>query len=1062
MNRRVFTRLLLCFVFLFANSAMAQMPPHPQLLDQIQKGLMPTPSVLEDLGSLRARGIDAPWASPSAQTQVQSLTPGKVTRLFGPATPPSGSFKALAILVTFSDKPAQVTAGFFDSLLFVQRSGSMRDYYKAVSYNTLDIVTVNLPSSLGWSSAPNAYAYYVNNNYGMGSYPKNSQKLVEDIVALVDPYVDFSQYDNDGDGFVDALFIVHAGAGAEFTGATTDVWSHAWVTQNVPHVDGVSVLHYSIEPEYWQTARDMTIGVYAHELGHAAFGLPDLYDRDYTSEGLGRWSLMAGGSWNGPSPGGASPALPDAWCHAQMGFISPTVVSTSVYSRSCQAVETTPQALALWGNGIIGSEYILVENRQRTGYDSYLPGDGLLVYHVDESVSSQNDNEWYPGHMDNGHYFVALEQADGNYQLEKNANSGDTGDPYPGSTANHAFTAASKPWSMDYAFQASGVSIMNIGASGSTMTADFVVDATNPGLAILTPYGGQVWKGGGIQQITWAAVNVSGNLILDYSTDDGATWSPIATISGAAQGSSSASALMLDAAASEQSTAHPATHTAAGSPARVQGLGSYPWSVPEVASSHCRVRLISTQDPSIRDSTHANFTITPSAGPWSIQFNWDASSVTGAGGNAGALFIPTLSEFWTSRWNSNLIYRWHLDGTLIGSFTVTGVSGVRGMTFDGTNVYASTASMAIQIINPSTRARVGTLTSPVTARYIAFDPLANSGNGGFWVGDFGTNPTLISRSGSALRSLTYSSLGTTNNYGAAYDNVSPGGPYLWFWGQGSGGGTPQLLVQVSIANGLPTGVSHDVVADVGAAAGTPLAGGLFFTTGIVVGKATLGGLLQGSPNLLFGYELADAPLPIQLASFAGSILTNGVVKLTWTTLSETDNFGFEVQKCIDSTRMFETIENSFVPGNGTSADQHFYSFVDSLGIPAYAYRLEQIDRSGAIHFSDPIVPSSSTSVEETAGPKGLELEQNYPNPFNPSTVIKYTVAGAGGLGLGARDVSLVVYDVLGRQVAVLVNERKPAGQYEVTFNGTGLASGVYMYRLAAGTFVETKRMLLVK
>jgi hypothetical protein len=314
---------------------------------------------------------------------------------------------------------------------------------------------------------------------------------------------------------------------------------------------------------------------------------------------------------------------------------------------------------------------------------------------------------------------------------------------------------------------------------------------------------------------------------------------------------------------------------------------------------------------------------------------------------------------------------------------------------------------------------------------------------------------LISKTGNTLRSLSYSSLGSTTNYAVACDNLSTGGPYLWFWGQGGGGGTPQLLVQVSVATGLPTGVSHDVVTDAGEGVGTPLAGGLFFTTGVVVGKATLGGLLQGSPNRLFGYEIADAPLPIQLASFAGSVLSDGVVRLTWTTMSETDNFGFEVQKCADSTLPFVTIENSFVAGNGTTADQHYYSFTDSSSAAGHAYRLKQIDRSGAVHFSEPIVPSSSTGVEEIAAPARFALEQNYPNPFNPLTVIKYTVGGAS-------DVSLVVYDILGREVAVLVNERKTAGSYMVSFDGAGLASGIYIYRLTAGQNVASRRMLLIK
>jgi Secretion system C-terminal sorting domain len=122
---------------------------------------------------------------------------------------------------------------------------------------------------------------------------------------------------------------------------------------------------------------------------------------------------------------------------------------------------------------------------------------------------------------------------------------------------------------------------------------------------------------------------------------------------------------------------------------------------------------------------------------------------------------------------------------------------------------------------------------------------------------------------------------------------------------------------------------------------------------------------------------------------------------------------------------------------------------------AYSYRLKQIDRSGAVHYSDAIMPNSSTGIEEPPVPAAYALYQNYPNPFNPVTGVRFQVPGTS-------DVKLVVYDILGKEVAVLVNERKGAGQYEVRFDGAGLASGVYLYRLVAGKYVETRRMLLVK
>jgi hypothetical protein len=108
-------------------------------------------------------------------------------------------------------------------------------------------------------------------------------------------------------------------------------------------------------------------------------------------------------------------------------------------------------------------------------------------------------------------------------------------------------------------------------------------------------------------------------------------------------------------------------------------------------------------------------------------------------------------------------------------------------------------------------------------------------------------------------------------------------------------------------------------------------------------------------------------------------------------------------------------------------------------------------------------PAVVSSVESSDGiAHQFALQQNYPNPFNPLTIIKYTVGGAGGSGLGTRDVSLIVYDVLGREVRVLVNEKKAAGSYVARFDGNGLATGVYVYRLTAGPLVQSKKMLLLK
>jgi hypothetical protein len=139
----------------------------------------------------------------------------------------------------------------------------------------------------------------------------------------------------------------------------------------------------------------------------------------------------------------------------------------------------------------------------------------------------------------------------------------------------------------------------------------------------------------------------------------------------------------------------------------------------------------------------------------------------------------------------------------------------------------------------------------------------------------------------------------------------------------------------------------------------------------------------------------------------------------------------------------------FIEGSGNSNSLKEYSFVDDklFGGSKFTYRLKQIDNDGTFSYSDEI------NVEVV--PDKFELSQNYPNPFNPSTRIKYQLSSIS-------QVTLKVYDVLGNEVATLVNEEKPAGSYEVDFDASQLSSGIYFYKLQAGSFFETKKMLLLK
>ncbi|MCP4683998.1 MAG: M6 family metalloprotease domain-containing protein [bacterium] len=462
--------LVIAVVFLIIGSTAWTMPPHPeaQARANAQAAATGLPSGLPDFARMHEMGI----CTPDSFFLARTYTAKGEAQL----APMAGPFRILALLVDFSDNVSSVAPAYFDTLIYGGSTGSVRHYFDEISYSQIDLVTVNDPSTIGWTRAPQAYAFYVDNNFGLySSYPNNAQKMVEDVVDAVDGSVDFSLYDNDGNGYVDVLLVIHAGSGAELGGTdNTKMWSHKWAIS--PRLkDGVYISSYTAQPEFWSSPGDMTIGVYSHELCHG-FGLPDLYDTDGSSQGIGDWGIMAGGSWNGSL--GSSPAHPSAWSRIQMGFATPINVTANLGGQSIGAVNTGGSIYRLWTSGTGGDEYFLVENRQRVGYDAALPGDGLLIWHVDDAKSTSgndNDQEWYPGQPTADHYLVALEQADGLYSMEYGSNQGGASDPFPGSGGVTTFNGVSSPNSDGYGTGGSFVAVEDISASSTTMTADLVV-----------------------------------------------------------------------------------------------------------------------------------------------------------------------------------------------------------------------------------------------------------------------------------------------------------------------------------------------------------------------------------------------------------------------------------------------------------------------------------------------------------------------------------------------------------------------------------------------------------
>jgi len=204
---------------------------------------------------------------------------------------------------------------------------------------------------------------------------------------------------------------------------------------------------------------------------------------------------------------------------------------------------------------------------------------------------------------------------------------------------------------------------------------------------------------------------------------------------------------------------------------------------------------------------------------------------------------------------------------------------------------------------------------------------------------------------------------------------------------------------------------------------------------------------------ILNVELVPNFVPVELISFSAEVVNNEV-KLSWQTATETNNSGFEILRCAQNDRVWWAV--GFANGYGTTTEPKSYLFTDESFIPgSYEYRLKQIDFDGSFTYSDII-------EVEVAVPNIFSLEQNYPNPFNPSTTIRYEIPEQSF-------VTIKVYDILGNEITTLVNEEKAAGNYEVEFNTSShsgnvrnLTSGIYFYRLQAGSFIETKKMILMK
>jgi hypothetical protein len=247
---------------------------------------------------------------------------------------------------------------------------------------------------------------------------------------------------------------------------------------------------------------------------------------------------------------------------------------------------------------------------------------------------------------------------------------------------------------------------------------------------------------------------------------------------------------------------------------------------------------------------------------------------------------------------------------------------------------------------------------------------------------------------------------------------------------------------------------------------TDVGGAVGLTTALMKSQATFldagwssdewnldAGFNDGYPHLKW-QNPTGSPLPIQLASFTASPVAGSSVKLLWKTASEVNNYGFYVERSSNKSTGFVAV-SGLIPGHGTSTTGYSYQYADK-SVPAgnQYYRLKQVDLDNAVHYSDPVM-LSTTGVAESA-PIVFALSQNYPNPFNPSTQFRFSVAKTGFT-------TLVIYNAIGQEVSRIFNGPTEAGKYYTArLDGTGLASGVYFARLQSGIEAQMKKIVLMK
>ncbi len=393
--------------------------------------------------------------------------------------PTTGDRKLICILMQYPDRLMIKTQADFNALFntigYNQGGavGSVKDYYLENSYEQFNL-TVDVA---GPFTSSNNMSYYTN----------NGRILCREGVLAANSTVDFSDYDNDNDGYVDGVYMIFAGYGREAGGPATAIWSHASSMSPAVSVDGVYAQRYSCSPELrGNSGSNLThIGVICHEFGHV-LGAMDYYDtNDATGgefEGTGNWDLMAGGSWNS---NGAIPAHHNGFTKTKIYDWAPAVVLSQPSSITLEHAAFSTTSFYQF-NTTTNNEYFLVENRQQVGFDAAIPGHGMIIYHVHSQVNSAG-NQINITHPQKMYPVCASATVEPNSTPSSYGNINSNGCAWPYGTKT-SFTDATTPSSKSWAGANTNKPITNLVKNSTlrTVSFDFMGGEGNPSVFTAT------------------------------------------------------------------------------------------------------------------------------------------------------------------------------------------------------------------------------------------------------------------------------------------------------------------------------------------------------------------------------------------------------------------------------------------------------------------------------------------------------------------------------------------------------------------------------------------------